>query len=193
VPSYVRVKRLVDVLLAGTALIGLSPLLAFAALAVRLDSAGPVIFRQQRVGRHGRLFTMYKFRTMHRGTPEVAKDVLLQGGASGTITRVGRLLRRTSFDELPQLINILRGDMSVVGPRPALYNQHDLIEARRKAGVDRAVPGLTGYAQIMGREDLALADKVAYDAFYVDHISPGLDAKIFLQSFWALISAKGAY
>jgi O-antigen biosynthesis protein WbqP len=190
---YLLTKRIIDAVAAGCALVLLSPLLALSALAVRLDSPGPAIFRQRRIGLNGRPFIIYKFRTMRQGTPEVAKDVLLRRGGTATITRIGAVLRRTSLDELPQLFNVLRGDMSFVGPRPALHNQYDLIEARRKAAVDQVLPGITGYAQVMGREDLPLSQKIAYDTHYVKHMSLRLDAWIFLRSFRALFTGKGAY
>jgi len=136
---------------------------------------------------------MYKFRTMRQGTPQMAKEALLQQGGAAAITRVGVFLRRASLDELPQFLNVVLGQMSVVGPRPALYNQYDLIAARREAGVDSLYPGITGYAQVMGREDLPLDEKVAFDRYYVEHVSFWLDVKIFVLSFRALITAKGAY
>jgi O-antigen biosynthesis protein WbqP len=191
--GYLAFKRGLDTVVAGVALIVLSPFIALIMLAIRLDSPGPAIFRQQRIGRWGRSFAMYKFRTMRQGTPEVAKDMLLRNGGMAAVTRVGAFLRRTSLDELPQLVNVALGQMSLIGPRPALYNQYDLIDARRAAGVDQVLPGITGYAQVMGREDLPLADKVAYDAYYLAHLSLWLDAKIFVLSFRALITAKGAY
>jgi len=123
----------------------------------------------------------------------MAKDALLQQGGAAAITRVGAVLRRASLDELPQFLNVVLGQMSVVGPRPALYNQYDLIAARREAGVDSLYPGITGYAQVMGREDLPLDEKVAFDRYYVEHVSLWLDVKIFVLSFRALITAKGAY
>ncbi len=190
---YALVKRVLDAAVAGVALIVLAPLIALITLAIRLDSPGPAIFRQQRIGQHSQLFAMYKFRTMRQGTPEVAKDVLLRGHGMKAVTRVGAVLRRTSLDELPQLWNVVLGQMSLVGPRPALYNQYDLIAARRVAGVDAVLPGITGYAQVMGREELPLHEKVVYDAYYVEHLSLRLDAKIFVLSFRALITAKGAY
>ena len=191
--AYFAVKRIFDTVVAGFALLLLSPLFALTALAVRFDSPGPVIFRQRRIGLNGRSFTMYKFRTMRHGAPEMAKDILLQRGGIAAITRTGAVLRRTSLDELPQLFNVVRGDMSLVGPRPALHNQYDLIEARRKAAVDRVLPGITGYAQVMGREDLPLSEKVAYDAHYVRNMSLRLDAWIFARSFRVLVTGKGAY
>jgi lipopolysaccharide/colanic/teichoic acid biosynthesis glycosyltransferase len=187
------VKRGLDAVVAGAALIVLSPLLVLIGLAIRLDSPGPPLFLQQRIGRFSQPFAMYKFRTMRQGTPEMSKEALLQGGGAAAVTRVGSFLRRASFDELPQFLNVLLGQMSVVGPRPALYNQYDLIAARQEAGVDELFPGITGYAQVMGREDLLLDEKVAFDRYYVRHVSLWLDVKIFILTFYALITAKGAY
>lgn len=190
---YVSAKRALDVLVAGPALVLLSPLIGLIALAIRLDSPGPAIFRQQRIGRHSQLFAMYKFRTMRVGTPEVAKDVLVRSGGMAAVTRLGGFLRRTSLDELPQLLNVVQGQMSLIGPRPALYNQYDLIDARRAVRVDSVLPGITGYAQVMGREELPLGEKVAYDAHYLEHLSFWLDLRIIALSVRALITGKGAY
>jgi O-antigen biosynthesis protein WbqP len=190
---YLAVKRSLDTVVAAAALIVLSPLLALIAIVIWCDSPGPPLFVQRRIGRHSRPFSMCKFRTMRQGTRQVAKEELLQAGGASAITRVGLVLRRTSLDELPQFFNVLVGQMSVVGPRPALYNQHDLIAARQEAGVDRLFPGITGYAQVMGREDLPLRAKVEFDRYYVEHVSFWLDLKIFFLSFYALFTAKGAY
>ena len=190
---YLAVKRWLDTVVAGAALILLSPLLALIVVVIWLDSPGPPLFLQRRIGRNSQPFAMYKFRTMRQGTPQISKEALLQGGGAAAITRVGSFLRRASFDELPQFLNVVLGQMSVVGPRPALYNQYDLIAARQEAGVDWLFPGITGYAQVMGREDLPLDEKVAFDRYYVEHVSFWLDVKIFILSFYALVTAKGAY
>jgi O-antigen biosynthesis protein WbqP len=190
---YPAVKRALDVVVAGVALVVLAPLMVLIALAIALDSPGPTIFRQQRIGRHSRRFAMYKFRTMRQGTPEVAKEILLHSGGMSAVTPVGRFLRRTSLDELPQFINVMLGQMSLVGPRPALYNQYDLIAARQEAGIDQVLPGISGYAQVKGREDLPIPEKVAYDTYYLTHLSFWLDLKILVLSVHALITAKGAY
>ena len=144
---YPFIKRGADVVLSLLALICLSPVYLLVALAVKLTSPGPVLFRQKRVGRGGRLFTIYKFRTMRTDTPRDTATHLLQD-PSRYITRVGAFLRRSSLDELPQFFNVLKGDMSIVGPRPALYNQYDLIAAREKAGVNAVRPGITGLAPV---------------------------------------------
>ena len=149
---YPYVKRGADALLSLLALVCLSPLYLALALAVKLTSPGPALFKQKRVGRGGRLFTIYKFRTMRTDTPRDTATHLLSNPGS-YITPLGAFLRRSSLDELPQFFNVLRGDMSIVGPRPALYNQYDLIAAREKAGVNRVRPGITGWAQINGRDE----------------------------------------
>ena len=152
------VKRVLDFLLALAGTIVLSPLLLVLAAWVKLDSKGPVFFRQKRVGRDKRLFSILKFRSMYADTPHDVPTHLLQN-PEAMITRSGRFLRRTSLDELPQLFNILAGQMSVVGPRPALWNQADLIAERDKYGANALVPGLTGYAQVNGRDELPIPVK----------------------------------
>lgn len=186
---YGPVKRLIDVVIAAVGLVATSPLLLLAAAFVRLDSPGPIIFRQRRIGRGSREFTIYKFRTMHVGTPEVAPRLLTD--SSRRVTRAGRILRRTSLDELPQLLNILKGEMSSVGPRPALYNQDDLIELRQAAGVDRLRPGVTGLAQVTGRDELDVPEKVTLDARYMDTCSLAVDLRILGQTLIALVSGRG--
>jgi lipopolysaccharide/colanic/teichoic acid biosynthesis glycosyltransferase/glycosyltransferase involved in cell wall biosynthesis len=184
-------KRAMDVAVAGVLLVVLSPLLLALALAVRLDSPGPALFRQRRVGRASREFTILKFRTMRVGTPDLASHLV--GPGSDRVTPLGRWLRRTSLDELPQLLNVLAGDMTLVGPRPALHNQHDLVALRQQAGVDALKPGLTGWAQIHGRDDLPLDRKVEYDRWYLEHVSFGLDLRIALRTPFALLSSRGVY
>lgn len=184
-------KRAVDLAVAGVLLVILAPLLVAVAIVVRLDSPGPALFRQRRVGRASSEFTILKFRTMRVGTPDLASH--LMGPGSDRVTRVGRWLRRTSLDELPQLLNVLAGDMSLVGPRPALHNQHDLVVLRQQAGVDALKPGVTGWAQIHGRDDLPLDRKVAYDRWYLEHLSFGLDLGIALRTPFALFSSRGVF
>jgi O-antigen biosynthesis protein WbqP len=184
-------KRTVDVVAAALLLLLLSPLLLGIALAIRLDTRGPALFRQRRVGRGSREFTIVKFRTMRVGTPDLASH--LMGPGSDRVTRVGRLLRRTSLDELPQLFNVLAGDMTLVGPRPALHNQDDLIALRQQGGVDALRPGVTGWAQIHGRDDIPLDRKVAYDRWYLAHQSFALDLWIALRTPFALFSSRGVY
>lgn len=188
---YQRVfKRAIDfcMALAGTVL--LSPLLLALAAWVKLDSKGPVFFRQKRVGKDKRLFDILKFRTMYADTPHDVPTHLLQN-PEAMITRSGRFLRRTSLDELPQMFNILAGQMSVVGPRPALWNQDDLIAERDKYGVNALVPGLTGYAQVHGRDELPIPVKAERDGYYASHLSFALDVKIFFQTIWNVVAGRG--
>ena len=187
---YPYIKRGADVILSLLALICLSPVYLIVALAVKLSSPGPVLFRQKRVGRGGRLFTIYKFRTMRTDTPRDTATHLLQDPAR-YITGVGAFLRRSSLDELPQFFNVLKGDMSIVGPRPALYNQDDLIAARREAGVDAVRPGITGWAQINGRDELPIPVKVRYDREYVENLSLKMDARCFFGTIISVLRAEG--
>ena len=189
-PLYPILKRMLDFLLALLALLLLSPLLLILAAAVRLTSPGPALFTQRRVGLHRKLFTIYKFRTMRTDTPRDTATHLLQD-PSRYITRVGAFLRRSSLDELPQFFNVLKGDMSIVGPRPALYNQDDLIAAREKAGVDAVRPGITGLAQINGRDELPIPVKVRYDREYVENLSLKMDARCFFGTIWSVLRAEG--
>ncbi|WP_047374733.1 sugar transferase [Exiguobacterium sp. ZOR0005] len=171
---YLNQKRRFDVLVSATALVVLAPLFLMLAVLIKLDSRGPVFFRQQRVGRDETLFWIYKFRTMRDDTPNDVPTHLFND-ATKHITKIGAFLRKTSLDELPQLINILQGDMSLVGPRPALWNQDDLIEARRKEGATHVVPGLTGWAQVKGRDELPIDVKAKLDGDYVRHMGHRLD------------------
>lgn len=169
-------KRIFDIALAAIAgMILLLPMLA-TALLVKLTSRGPILYWSERVGRRNILFRMPKFRSMRVGTPAVATHLL--SNAQGYLTPVGGILRRSSLDELPQLWCIFKGDMSFVGPRPALFNQYDLIALRTRDGVDELVPGLTGWAQINGRDELPIPQKVALDVEYLQRRSFGFDLKI---------------
>jgi lipopolysaccharide/colanic/teichoic acid biosynthesis glycosyltransferase len=183
-------KRCFDLLLALPALILLAPVFAVCALAIRLDSPGPALFRQARVGRGSRPFTLIKFRTMHIGTPTLSTEEMARQ-AKSPVTRVGAFLRRYSLDELPQLINILRGEMSLVGPRPALPSQTVVNELRRQIGVEDLLPGITGWAQINGRDDLSDDEKVARDAWYRANISLWLDLKILVLTVLPVLSGRG--
>lgn len=168
--------RAAEAVLAGLALVVLAVPLLLVALVVRLTSPGPALYWSDRVGRDNRLFSMPKFRSMRIGTPAVATHLLTDG--SSHLTPVGGFLRRSSIDELPQLWSVFVGDMSVVGPRPALFNQNDLVELRTAAGVHRLRPGLTGWAQVNGRDDLSIPDKVALDAEYAVKRSMAMDVRI---------------
>jgi O-antigen biosynthesis protein WbqP len=173
-----RTKRLLDVLLALIILVLAAPVCLAIAAAIKATSRGPVLFKTQRVGRHNGLFTMYKFRTMRTDTPQVATHLLPD--PEQFLTSVGSFLRRTSLDELPQVINVLRGEMSLVGPRPALYNQGDLIALRTVRGIHRLTPGLTGWAQINGRDELEIPAKVALEEEYLRRRSNLFDLRILL-------------
>ena len=159
------------------------------ALAVRLDSAGPALHWSRRVGQGNRLFLMPKFRSMRTDTPDVATHLLED--PQRWVTRIGRVMRRTSLDELPQLWSVLVGDMSLVGPRPALFNQDDLIALRTQAGVDRLRPGVTGWAQVNGRDDLPIPEKVRLDAEYLARGSLAFDLKIVAATLRAALSGRG--
>ena len=174
---YLASKYLVDVFAAALGLVVTSPILAAAALLIKLDSPGGVFYTQRRIGIYSQEFTIYKLRTMQIHTPELATDLLAPVVHDYT-TRVGRLLRKLSIDEIPNLWNVLRGDMSMVGPRPALYNQYELIDERRRVGVDIMRPGLTGWAQINGRDSITQEEKVRLDNFYARHCSLLLDLRI---------------
>ncbi|HEY9236015.1 MULTISPECIES: sugar transferase [Phenylobacterium] len=182
-------KRLFDFIAALAGLIALSPVLAAIALAVRIDSPGPALHWSSRVGRRNRLFKMPKFRTMRTGAPNVATHLLEDPDA--WITPLGRFLRRTSLDELPQLWSVLTGQMSLVGPRPALFNQDDLVALRTAAGVDALRPGVTGWAQINGRDELPVEDKARLDAEYLAIQSLPLDVKIILRTALTAFSGRG--
>lgn len=185
-----HVKRWIDIILALGGLIVLSPLLALIALCIKLESKGPVFFRQTRLGKDLVPFEILKFRTMKTDTPKDMPTHLLSDPKQ-YITRFGAFLRRSSLDELPQCINILRGDMSVIGPRPALWNQADLIAARERVGANAIRPGLTGWAQINGRDELPIDRKAAFDGDYVQKISFGFDVRIFFATFIKTLRAEG--
>ncbi len=186
---YRITKRILDIIISIILMVLFIPLWIFIPLVIKIDSPGNVIFRQKRVGINSGYFTIFKFRTMKEGTPDIPTDELADN--SHLNTGVGRFLRRTSIDEIPQLINIIKGDMSFVGPRPALYNQDLLIRLRREKSVDRVKPGVTGLAQINGRDELSIPDKVNYDRQYVENASLWLDLKIFLVTVKAAITGRG--
>ena len=173
-------KRILDFILAIFLLILTMPIFLIVMVVIKLDTKGPVLFKQKRVGLNGTHFIIYKFRTMRTDTPNIATDLI---DHKNYITKVGSILRKTSLDELPQLLNILKGDMSFVGPRPALYNQYTLIEKRNKFGVLNVRPGVTGLAQVNGRDNISDADKVLWDKEYVNKQSLILDFKIFMNTF----------
>ena len=169
-------KRLLDIIISLAALIALSPVLLIVAILIKLDSPGPVLFSQKRYGKNKAIFQIYKFRTMRTDTPkDVPTDALK--GANSFITPLGNVLRKTSLDELPQLWNILRGDMSLIGPRPALWNQDDLMALRDQYGASMIRPGLSGWAQVNGRDAIELEQKARYDGEYANHVSFLFDLK----------------
>lgn len=187
---YPILKRGLDFLISTLAILFLSPVLILIALAIKIDSKGPVLFKQKRVGKDKKHFMIYKFRSMYVDAPSDMPTHLLKD-PSAMITRVGAFLRKTSLDELPQLINIFKGEMSIVGPRPALWNQYDLIEERDKYGANQIRPGLTGWAQINGRDELEIDEKSKLDGYYVQHMSLRLDAKCFLGTFISVLKSDG--
>ena len=188
--AYARIKRALDAALSLLLMAALSPVFLLVALAVKLTSKGPVLFLQKRVGRGGRLFTILKFRTMRLDTPRDTATHLLND-PERFITPIGAFLRKSSLDELPQLWNVLRGDMSLIGPRPALFNQYDLIEAREEAGVNAVRPGLTGWAQINGRDELPIPVKVRYDEEYVKNFGFRMDVRCFFGSIACVLNGAG--
>jgi O-antigen biosynthesis protein WbqP len=184
-----RIKRSLDLILSLALLILLSVPLLIIGIAVKLTSKGPVFYISDRVGKKNILFKMYKFRTMKIDTPPVATHLMTD--PENYLTSIGNLLRKTSLDELPQLLNILKGDMSFVGPRPALFNQYDLIELRTRKGVHELVPGLTGWAQINGRDELPISAKVEFDDYYKSNQSFVFDLQILLLTLMKVFMKEG--
>ena len=182
-------KRMFDLLLALAAAVVLAVPVLMVAVAVRLTSPGPALYWSDRVGRHNKIFKMPKFRSMRVGTPAVATHLLADPKA--WLTPIGSFLRKSSLDELPQLWSILAGDMSFVGPRPALFNQHDLVAMRTRLGVHELVPGLTGWAQVNGRDELPIPDKVRLDVEYLQRQTLWLDIRILWLTFVKVIRRDG--
>lgn len=183
-------KRVLDILLSGCAIVVLSPLLLILVIAIKVDDPGPVFFRQKRVGIHKNHFHILKFRTMKVSTPKDVPTHLLDNPQQ-YITRVGGFLRKTSLDELPQIFQIFTGDMSIIGPRPALWNQFDLIEERDKYGANDIRPGLTGWAQINGRDELPIDVKARLDGEYVEKLSFLFDCKCFFGTITSVLKSEG--
>ena len=184
------IKRLLAIILSLGGMICLSWLFLILSVAIKLDSPGPVFFRQKRVGKNKKHFQILKFRTMRIDTPHDMPTHLLQD-PDQYITRVGRFLRRTILDELPQLWNIFVGDMAVIGPRPALWNQYDLLDARDQYGANDLRPGLTGWAQIHGRDELEIQEKARLDGYYAQNLSFGLDVRCFFGTIKAVLAHDG--
>lgn len=187
--NYNTFKKLTDRILALVLVLFLSPILMLVVILIKVDSKGPIIFKQRRVGKDKTLFDIYKFRTMRIDTPKDTATHLLENPEKW-ITKVGNFLRKSSLDELPQLFNILKGDMSFVGPRPALWNQYDLIELRDSYQVNSIQPGLTGWAQVNGRDELSIEDKVRYDKEYSENISLLMDIKCLLLTILKVIKSE---
>ena len=187
---YIHIKRIIDFILAFIALVLLSPLFLVLALWIKMDSKGPVFFKQKRIGINRSFFQIYKFRTMLSETPSDMPTHLLDN-PDAFITKSGRFLRKTSLDELPQLINILKGEMAFIGPRPALWNQDDLADERDKYKANDVLPGLTGWAQINGRDELPIKDKAQLDGEYIQNMSFWFDIKCFFGTFISILKSDG--
>jgi O-antigen biosynthesis protein WbqP len=184
------IKRVLDFLLALAAFVLLSWLFLILCIAIKIDDPGPILFKQKRVGIHKNFFSILKFRTMKTSTPKDMPTHMLEN-PDQYITRVGKFLRKSSLDELPQIFNILAGQMSIVGPRPALWNQDDLVAERDKYGANDVVPGLTGWAQVNGRDELEIPVKAKLDGYYVEHYGFKMDVRCFFKTFTAVLSHEG--
>lgn len=178
---YMFFKRLLDILLSFIALIILLPFFLIFAIVIKIESKGPVFFKQKRIGKDKKQFTILKFRTMRTDTPKDMPTHMLKN-AESYITKFGSFMRKTSIDELPQIINILKGDMSIIGPRPALWNQEDLIAQRDEFNANSIRPGLTGWAQVNGRDELPIHQKAALDGEYIKKMSFLFDVKVFIKT-----------
>ena len=187
---YMGIKRCLDFILALVALVLFWWVLLILCIAIKIDSPGPILFKQKRVGLHKTHFNILKFRTMRIDTPKDMQTHMLSNPEQ-YITKVGKFLRKSSLDELPQILNILKGEMSIVGPRPALWNQYDLIEERDKYGANDVLPGLTGWAQINGRDELEIPVKAKLDGEYVEKFGLAMDIKCFLGTITAVLFHKG--
>ena len=185
--AYRFAKRAFDVVASGLGMVVLSPFILGSAVAVKATSPGPIIFRQKRVGKGKRLFDIYKFRTMRTDTPNLPSHMI---DANDWLTPVGAVMRKLSLDELPQLLNIFKGDMSVIGPRPALWSQFDLVAERDKYGANEVRPGLTGWAQINGRDELTIEQKAKLDGEYVERRGVGFDLRCFFGTFGKLSGSE---
>lgn len=182
-------KRLIDIVLSFMGIVVLAIPMLVVAIAIKIDDPGPAFFKQKRVGENKKLFSLYKFRSMKVNTPDIPTHLL--DNPEQYILRVGGFIRKTSIDELPQLFNILRGEMSVIGPRPALWNQDDLIEERDKYGANDVKPGLTGWAQINGRDELEIPVKARFDGEYVEKMSFVFDCKCFFGTIMSVLKSDG--
>ncbi|MFB1052059.1 sugar transferase [Paraliobacillus sp. JSM ZJ581] len=187
---YMKVKRLIDFILSLIGFIMLLPIYIILTIAIKLESKGPVLFKQKRIGINKTHFNMLKFRTMRIDTPKDTPTHLLENPEQ-YITKMGKFLRKTSLDELPQIWNIITGQMSIIGPRPALWNQYDLINERNKYGANNVPPGLTGWAQINGRDELAIEIKAKLDGEYVQKVSFRMDVKCFFGTIVSVVKSDG--
>ena len=187
---YLPIKRLIDLVLSVCGLIVLSPLLIAIVIAIKLDSKGPVIFKQKRVGKNKTYFNIWKFRTMRTDAPKDMPTHLLSS-PDAYITKIGKFLRQTSLDELPQILQIVVGKMSIIGPRPALWNQYDLIEERDKYGANDITPGLTGWAQVNGRDELEIPVKAKLVGEYVEKMGFMMDCKCFIMTIFSVARHDG--
>lgn len=188
--TYLKIKRIIDIVLSLLACVLLLPVFLLIVAAIKIDSKGPILFKQKRVGINKSHFYILKFRTMRIDTPKDVPTHLLENPEQW-ITRVGKFLRKTSLDELPQIFNILAGHMSIIGPRPALWNQFDLIEERDKYGANNIRPGLTGWAQIHGRDELSIEEKSRLDGEYVKNIGFKMDIKCFFGTIISVLRSDG--
>ncbi|WP_106449805.1 sugar transferase [Trichococcus alkaliphilus] len=187
---YGKLKRMIDFALSVLAIVVLSPVFLILIVAIKLDSPGPIFFRQKRVGTNKKYFNILKFRTMRIDTPKDMPTHLLNNPEQ-YITKVGKFLRKTSLDELPQIFNIIVGEMAIIGPRPALWNQYDLIAERDKYGANNERPGLTGWAQINGRDELSIEVKAALDGEYIQKMGFAFDVKCFIGTITSVLKSDG--
>lgn len=187
---YKYLKRSLDVLLSIMGIVILCPVFLIIIIAIKWDSKGPIFFKQKRIGKGKKYFNILKFRTMYIDTPKDMPTHLLKN-PERYITKVGKILRKTSLDELPQIFNILKGDMAIIGPRPALWNQYDLIEARDNGGSNDIRPGLTGWAQIHGRDELPISKKAELDNYYTKHMNLVLDIRCFCGTIKSVFCQEG--
>ncbi len=187
---YLKIKRVMDFVIALVGAVVLSPIFLILVIAIKLDSRGPVLFKQKRVGIHKTHFNILKFRTMRIDTPKDTPTHLLENPEQW-ITKVGKFMRKTSLDELPQIINILKGEMSIVGPRPALWNQYDLIAERDKYGANDVPVGLTGWAQVNGRDELGIDVKAEFDGEYAKKLGIVMDIKCFVRTISSVLKSEG--
>lgn len=187
---YLKIKRLLDIIFSVFGTIILLPLLIIISILIKTTSKGPILFKQRRIGKNKKEFVIYKFRTMRTDTPKDMPTHMLNN-AKGYITKIGNVLRKTSLDELPQLINIIKGDMAIIGPRPALYNQEDLINERDKYNANDIRPGLTGWAQVNGRDELEIPVKAKYDGEYLEKMSFLFDVKILFKTVINVFKHEG--